>query len=200
MTKKEFIELFWVKMNGGSPDMDIVKKYPKPYIDKFIMLGMNAVMFDVFKDVDNYDTYAKWYPNIDVSKRSDGLYESTLPVSLVQTKLTNNSVLRVTMTNDFVTDKFLYAGVNKGMSHIRQGTAGRMGIILYNVNDNKVVYLNHDSKIPSVNMFLIRPFEDYGDNDDLQIPQGQEDNLLTFVTKWIISNIDPNTNNSNADM
>jgi hypothetical protein len=198
MTKKEIVEWFWIKLNGGRYDTDIMKKYPRPYIEKIIEMALDAAMANVLNDYKNYDFYGKWYNNVSVSVGASGFYYSDLPIKAPQLKL-RNQVIKITATEDFDSLEFLWADVQSSSALNRGGTTARNGIIPYNTHNNMVTYyVNPDRDY--VRMFLVTPFSELDDDDPFNIPAGQEDFVLTFVIKHLQTIVDPDTNNAKAEI
>jgi len=198
MTKKETVEWFWIKLNGGRYDTDIMKKYPRPYVEKAIEMALDAAMANVLNDYKNYDFYGKWFTNISVTAGANGFYYSDLPVKAAQFKL-RNSVIKITATQDFDSLEFLWSDVQSSSSLNREGTTARNNIIPYNVHNNMVTYYVNPDK-DYVRMFIVTPFSELNDEDTFSIPSGQEDFVLSFVMKHLQTIEDPDTNNGKTEI
>lgn len=201
MTKNELIELVQTNINGGQFNLDIWKKAHPLIVEKYLSLALNAAMFNAFKKTpSNYELYSKWVNNLSIYSEGDRYYVD-LPISVAQNTTRGNNVIKIAYTDDDNKLTFLPASVVHGSALYRLGTLGRHGIIVYTQQDNKVWFKNLDKDIENVDICVIRPFEDYDENEEIGIPAGQEDFVMSFILKYFQSQ-KPNThttdNNSNS--
>ena len=185
MTKQEFINLILTRINGGSFTLDAWKKAHPKIIQSYVELALNGVFIKLFKDEGNYDLYCRWYEDIDVTQGIMGLFESELPVDVLQNNLKGNSVKRIVPIGDWKSYTFMPSVSTEAASISRLGTTVRNSVVPYSVTDNKVMYYKKNLQVEKVNILMIKPVSEYDKDDSLPIPAGSEEYVLTFVLKFL---------------
>lgn len=187
MTKREFINMILTTINGGSFHQDVFKKVHPKVLESYIELGLNDIMFNIFKDTRNYELYAKWYESIPIKKYIMGLYSCEYPSALMQTVTKSNSVIRIVPTEEFDSTMFMPSTATEAAQISRLGTGGRNSVVPYVTLKEHIEFYNHNKNISEVNILAFKPINEYNSSDDLPIPAGSGEALLQFVLKYAIS-------------
>jgi hypothetical protein len=189
MTKRQLIELVIKQVNGGSETMDAWKKTHPLVVEKYINMAFNTIFYTTFrKDSSNFELYSKNYYDIAVIEdESTGEYYAILPIPPVQLPDKSDSVRNITLTDDELSVKFLPIGFNMSRALRRLGTTDRLKVITFSQNGERVNFHDHDPEIEKVNMFLVRSFESFADNENIPVPSGQDNNLFKEIINYFMA-------------
>ncbi len=174
MTKSQFIELVRRYMSGGNLNDDLAQRYGEGVISKLIELAYNEMVYLSFKNAYNtkdyspLDIYTKSY-NIDVSYNNDRKhYYSTLPVSVINLP-DNNGIQKITYLEDDTTEfKYLPALYSSAFSKLEASKL--TDAVYYKIEGDKIIYKNLDNAIIKVLIYLIVPFDEFEDDENISLP------------------------------
>lgn len=182
MTKLQLIEIIKRRLTGdGFAIHDRV-------IEKFITLAINTAYYQLSIKNKTLDIHTKTYDDIPIQYDSHtNQYYCTLPTqisnlpgagagihSIFSTKKRN---VKFVPTTHEAASVFADLEVNSFCDEI--GYRYHHGVVEFSQEDRNI------HKIPTVSMELIRPFEDYDDDEEVFMPTGGDEIILKTVLQMI---------------
>jgi hypothetical protein len=182
MIKAKYIELVKQSVFSGTPTVDRLSQADPRRVELDIASALNTLFFQTFKkNPSNLDRYSKPYLNVAVSyEASTQTYYSILPAKVIQYPVCGDGIWNInTMTGQDVTfapiqanDKeLLYGGEFDSIDDV----------IGYSLSGSRVNYYNFDSIITAVKMDLVVDFTEWGMDEDVPIPSGQDLEVLNII-------------------
>jgi hypothetical protein len=182
MIKAKYIELVKVNVFGGKSTVDRLHIADPRRIELDISAALNTLFFKTFKkDPSNLDRYSKPYLNVPVQYESTTqTYYSILPAKVIQYPVVGDGIWNInTMLGKDVT----FAPVQMGNKEFLFESEWKEidDVIGYSLSGNRVDYFNFDPIITAVKMDLVVDFTEWGMDEDVPIPSGQDLEVLNIV-------------------
>lgn len=208
MTKKEMIDLVIDYLSGGSTPQELKGKFHPKVIEKYIDLGFSSYIRNFFfenkkfTDFSEFDQYTKTYPQVQVyyDKFRDRLY-SELPSPLIQ--LPDNVSIRLIAPPEAEHLAFSYIKNTSLFIHNYLDSFYIDNTPSYFVEGQKVFYDKLSKDVKFVLMKLIVPLSSYDEDEEVNMPMGQEGTVLEHIIKFLLGkwNIpEKGTNNNNSNI
>lgn len=180
MIKEKIIQL--------TADM-VGEKYALRTVAYHVENAFNTIVGQLFNtDPDQHNFYCKPF---DASvTRERGLTYATLPKPVIQTP-DNGKGVRM------VTDK---EGLNEfypvPQSALRSSADATelAEFVWYTPKTDRVEFKNLPKVVETVTMWLVLPFAEWGDHDDIPLPSGVADNIIMLAAQTFSGNTDGQTN------
>ena len=168
----------------------------------------NQMLGDLtIKGYKNLSPYTKLYKNVAISlDASIGAYYSELPVDISPLVDVKSGVRGISPM----------IGTNVQFAPLDREKLGIIGNLLVSQVSTKIGYtiginslgkitvdyfgMNTDNVISEVKMYLLIPFEAYGDQEEVHIPAGQDKILLDYVVKFLSGSPQKDLKNSASEM
>lgn len=188
MIKKiALIELIKYRVKGKTTnDNDIDNRMVSYYIGR----AFNQLLYETFrKDFDNLDSYLRTYINIDVKEEvGTEIKYSELPAPIIQFPLVADGIRNI-QTMKGTSLEFVPMS-NDELSLIDNLDVNNIDdVIGYAFKNGRIEYKGMTNEIldgGGVRMDLVIPFEAYSDDDDIQIPSGQDERLFQIVVNSLL--------------
>lgn len=181
--------------------IDKTAKYHDKVLDSWIERVCNQIMHDAFsKDLTNYSFYERQYEDVAVVKTGDIPY-SLLPAKIVQLPDRSEGVRRI-KTTDSIGNSLEFVPIS--MDDVELYGAIEVGIIdttiAYDVKQDRVYYWGDMSSIDSVDMWLVRPFSAYDDDEEFVIPSGKDGDFFNMIVQIAMGKEPVDLLNNNSDI
>jgi len=159
------------------------------------------------KGYKNLSLFTKLYKNVEVVKDTDlGTYYSLLPVDISFLPDIKSGVRSVSPVNDSTSE---FMPLNREKISIifnadKNGIDTSIGYLV-GINENSEISIeyfgmNDNNVINPVKMYLIRPFEDYDDMEDVHIPVGEDQALIALTIKILSGQPQKDLKNSSSEI
>jgi hypothetical protein len=190
MTARQYIELIQKALSSilTLDDVDLHEEYVRLFVGR----AYNQIVCDlVSKGFKDLDLFCKLYKGISIEQDTDTeIYYSLLPVDISPLPNVKSGVRSVGPTNSPIDYVPLSREKLSIYSQLSVSTvSSRIG---YTVGKNDSGKLTVDyfgmsvgNEPTSVKMYLLIPFEAYKDTDIINIPAGQDQNILNLVVKFM---------------
>ena len=191
MTKKDLIEQL-TDVKNRIPTLRDKDIHPKVF-EQIISRVFNQLVCDLStKGIKNFQLLTRLFVNVAVQQDSNtDLYYSTLPIDIshlpdIRTgvrnvaPMTDNSVEFHPIDRNRITGRFnqTTSQISKEIFYVSgQDYAGNLTVDYIGMNSN--------NEVSTVKMYLILPFEAYGEDDQVHLPGGQDAILIENVMKII---------------
>jgi hypothetical protein len=182
MIKSKYIELVKSSIFGGKATVDRIHVADPRKIELDITSALNTIFFKIFKkDPSNLDRYSKSYLNVAVQyEASTQTYYSILPAKVIQYPVVGDGIWNInTMTGQDVTFNPIQMGNKEFLFESEWKDID--DVIGYSLSGSRVDYFNFDPIITAVKMDLIVDFTEWGMDEDVPIPSGQDLEVLNIV-------------------
>jgi len=179
----------WLDFYGRRyPDTNDNPKYLSAVVER----ALTTILAFVFRnDTANWDLYAKSFPSIAVELDAYGNYYSTVPVRIIQLPGSQESVLRITATEDPLTIIFVPVPKDSWSSFALLDVDKVSKYIPFSVTNNRVEYAKKPP-VTVVTMDVVRAFMDYADDEEVSIPAGHEQEFEQMVQTMLTGTPPPN--------
>ena len=204
MTKSQIIELVRGYLAGGSATGDILHKIDPRRLTLYIDAAFRDVVFEVYKtNTQGLSLYTRTYDGIAVVQ--DGttdVFTSILPAATIQLSGVASGIRRISLDSgvnlEFVP---VDAEIAESISMLDVSDVNINNVVGYYPRDNKLVeYLNFPAgyAAETLRMDLVIPFTEYGSDDEVSLPSGQNLNLITAVVKLLTGRSEVDLLNDNT--
>lgn len=185
MTKAELIALVIDRLGGDK------QKYHPNVVTKWISMAFNTIYYTTFrKDLGNLDLYSKTYDNVPVLKDSDrDKYYCNFPAPIVQLPDSAEGVRNIHLKKDrslkFVPVTISSATVFDGLDvRIVDPTIG------YVITNGRIEFEDNDVlQYETLSMRIVRPFEDYDDDETVYIPSGTDEQFMELIVNVLMGQV-----------
>lgn len=186
MKKNEFIEIVKGILTSGDDNPDLQEKYHENRINLVASLAFSNAIYEVFRNqLDEKDLYTRDYTVDVLYDETYDEYYSTLPATVMQLPM-NAGIHKISP----VKEKWSFNPINRlsedVFAELEVGQVDKNPS--YYLTSTRVTYQYYDWKnkhIQKVRMSLVPPLDEYADEDDLIIPAGKEDLLLSFTVQTL---------------
>ncbi len=194
MKKYQYPELIQNRLGGGSATADVKERYRAGVIQYWVGMAFDDMIVRIFQNSVNpsqsdLDLYTKLYPVTSINS-ADGTGKKYVQIPTVQKALLqipNNKAIRHIWTTETTPRECLYREM--GMSSVY----GLLEVDTYLTNPRyeimgKNIYF--DSKIglaTGVNIYMIVPYSEFDDMDDLPAPLENNPTIMDFVFEKMIN-------------
>ena len=178
MTKEILVDLVHIRLN---------ERFHKKTIEYNIGRAWNQLMYDTFrKNPDDLDLYAKQYTASVSDDATTAAEYITMPAAFVQLP-DDEHIRRISPLQDTT-------NVFDPVSIASQSRFNNLDVSLiserpttYIVKHNRVEFddLAADVKAAGVLIDLVVAFEEYDDDDNVNIPSGKDETLINLVTQFL---------------
>lgn len=182
MLKNKIIELVRANVFGGSATADRLYLADERRVELDIAAALNTLFFQIFKkEPSNLDRYAKTYLNVSVSyEASTQTYYSILPAKVIQYPTVGDGIWNI---NTMQGRDVQFAPITTNDSELLYGNEFNEldDVIGYTLSGSRVNYYNFDPIITQVKMDLVVDFTEWGRNEDVPIPSGQDMEIINII-------------------
>jgi len=188
MTKEELIRLIQDRMG------DDKQKYHPNVLNKLISMAFNTMFYQTFRaDLGNLDLYSKQFNDVPVLLDNDiKRYYCEYPCPIVQLpdpdEGMRNIHQKVERTN-LAKAQLMFVPVTISSATVFDGLdVNRVDhMIMYVVTNNRVEFeeSNLIIDIPTVSMRVVRPLEEYDDDETIYIPSGADTKLMELMIGFL---------------
>lgn len=201
MRKDKLIELVRSNIFGGSVTADRLYIADPRRVELDIAAAINTLFFKIFKkEPSNLDRYSKPYLNVAVSyEASTHIYYSILPAKVIQYPVVGDGIWNInTMTGRDIS--FVPIEMNNQELLFENEFNSMDDVIGYSLSGSRVNYYNFDPIITAVKMDLVVDFTEWGMDEDIPVPSGQDLEIVNIIRQMY--NIKPvdKLNNQNPDL
>lgn len=178
--KKALIELVRHRVSGEY-EAKQMGKVGDQMLAFYIGRAFNQLLIEVFrKNLANFDPYTKTYLSVAISQESStDIYYSDLPAPVIQLPRVGDGIMRISgMKSESVEFTPISNGVLQNLPGLEVDLID--DIIGYTFKNGRIEYQGMTSTVASgtVKMELVIPFEEYDEDDYVQIPTGSDEALL----------------------
>lgn len=156
-------------------------------IEFHIARAYNQIIYQTFRlDPNNLDLYSKTYKDVAIVKDDDtNIYYSVLPAAIVQLPDVQDGVRRVSPMK--TNDRVVFFPVPRDSWDVFETLDVQLTDdgIGYSVTNLRVEYDHKDSDVDTVKMDLVIDFAEYDEEDEVNIPSGQDAQLISIVEQFI---------------
>jgi len=199
-------------VQGALRRIDKTAKFHDELIDKAIEASFNQFLYDIYrKDPRDLDIYTKEYGTevalAVTENESTEEYYTNLPAAYVSLPEKNSGV-RYVVGHDR-DHRVLYPMSNREMllartSHIGTSTSDDgepYSRSFYAVQGSKLIYfqVNSDLVAAGVRVGIVVPFSAYADEEDLNVPFGQDDKIFVSVLQKLVQQQPVDQRDNNKD-
>lgn len=182
MLKNKIIELVKANVFGGSATADRLYLADERRVELDIAAALNTLFFQIFKkEPSNLDRYAKTYLNVSVNyEASTQTYYSILPAKVIQYPTVGDGIWNI---NTMQGRDVQFAPITTNDSELLYGNEFNEldDVIGYTLSGSRVNYYNFDPIITQVKMDLVVDFTEWGRNEDVPIPSGQDMEIINII-------------------
>jgi hypothetical protein len=182
MIKNKYIELVKVNVFGGKATVDRLHVADPRRIELDIAAALNTLFFKTFKkDPSNLDRYSKPYLNVAVQyESSTHTYYSILPAKVIQYPVVGDGIWNI---NTMLGQDITFVPIQMGFKEFLFESEWKQidDVIGYSLSGSRVDYFNFDPMITAVKMDLVVDFTEWGMDEDVPIPSGQDLEVLNIV-------------------
>jgi len=190
--KKALIELVRHRVIGEYQAKNMGKMGDQ-MLAAYIGRAFNSLLLEVFRaNLSNFDPYTKEYTEVDIEQDSKtNVYYSELPAPVIQLPRIGDGIMHIAgMTSSSVE----YVPMTNGQLKLIDGLEVDQidDVIGYVFKNGRIEYYGMSATIVSgqVRMLLVIPFEEYAEDDYVQIPTGSDDMLIKKVLELIMGTPD----------
>jgi hypothetical protein len=201
ITKKELIELVRHRVNGEFQAKQL-GKVGDQMLAYYIGRAFNQMLIEVFRrNLANFDPYTKEYTGIAISQdETTNVYYSTLPAPVVQLPRIGDGVLQVSGDTSASLE---FVPITNNCLQVKDGLDVDTidDVVGYCFKNGRIEYQGITNTIAegTVRMLLVIPFEEYLEDDYVQIPTGTDEALIRSVIDLLIGTPDADrANNANS--
>ena len=179
MTKEQLIDLIRERL----PDNI---EWHEGIIEKNISMAFNQIFYDTFrKDSANLDLYCKTYLQDVLYEENTDTYYSVLPVvSIVQFPDPADGVRRIQREKGIGVEFIPITG-NMGIVSDDDEILAQSEIIGYRVTNGRIEYRWMNPRITKVKMDVVRTFESYDWTEQIYIPSGKDEQLISLIINFL---------------
>lgn len=192
MIKEEFIRLIQDRLGGDE------QKYHPNVVNKWISMGFNTIYYQTFrKDLGNLDLYSKQFNDVQVLKDPDtDKYYCEFPCPIVQLPDPAEGVRNIHQKKERAFGhgaSLMFVPVTISSAVAFDGLDVNMvdSMIMYVVTNNRIEF--EDSSlivdVPTVSMRVVRPFEEYADDEVIYIPSGTDTQLVELIVNFLLGQV-----------
>lgn len=167
MKKVELIESYNKKLE---------RKYHPDTLAIYMGMAFNTIIYETFrKSMGNLDLYSKKFTaSVDYNEDED-FYYSLLPKPIIQLPGAGDGV-RAIKTQKGKKVEFIPVGSTLQSVHEHLEISQVPGPVPYTVMDNMIIYSKKNGiyNVDTVYMWLVIPFNEYDDLDEINIPSGKD--------------------------
>jgi hypothetical protein len=182
MIKSKFISLIRGNIFGGSATVDRLYLADERRIELDIAAALNTLFYQTFKkDPSNLDRYSKPYLNVPVSyEASTQTYYSILPAKVIQYPICGDGIWNI---NTMLGKDLTFAPIQMGDKEFLFDNefSSLDDVIGYSLSGSRVDYFNFDPIITAVKMDLVVDFTEWGMDEDVPIPSGQDMEVVNII-------------------
>lgn len=197
--KKALIELVRHRISGEY-EAKQQGKVGDQMLAYYIGRAFNSLLLEVFRrNLSNFDPYIKEYQSVAISQDSNtNVYYSALPAPVVQLPRIGDGIIRISgMTSNSVE----YVPMTNGMLQNIEGLEVDIidDVVGYVFKNGRIEYQGMTATLAAgtVKMELIIPFEEYDNDDYVQIPTGSDELLIQRVISLLTGMPDADKVNDN---
>ena len=190
--KKALIELVRHRVVGEYQAKQM-GKVGDQMIAAYIGRAFNSLLLDVFRaNFANFDPYTKEYTGVAINQDSTtNIYYSTLPAPVIQLPRIGDGIMHIAGATS---ESVEFVPMTNGMLQNIEGLEVDQidDVIGYVFKHGRVEYQGMSTAIAAgtVRMSLVIPFEEYDEDDLVQIPTGSDDILIKKVLELIMGTPD----------
>ena len=192
MSKKELIELILDRLSGGDAPQEVRGRYHPEIISKHIGMAYRTLV----SYTDNLDSYSKSYitsVSLDIEREQ---YYSDLTASIVILP-ENAGIKQISPVKDQATS-FIPIGLASYPVFSELEVSKVDDVPAFSLEGSKVYYTWMKEDITSVLMKLVVEFDEYDDDDDINILAGKEENIFQIVVNNLMGKPLEDLKNDNA--
>ena len=188
MTKEEFIRLIQDRLG------DDKQKYHPNVLNKWISMAFNTIFYQTFrKDLGNLDLYSKQFNDVPVLHDADtDKYYCEFPCPIVQLPDPAEGVRNIHQkiqrdSHNGATLMFVPVTISSAMVFDGLDVNQVDHMIMYVVTNNRIEFEESSLivDVPSVSMRVVRPLEEYDDEETIYIPSGVDTQLTEMILNFL---------------
>lgn len=186
--KKALIELVRHRVTGEY-EAKQMGKVGDQMLAYYIGRAFNSLLIEVFRqNMANFDPYTKTYLSIDIEKESlTDIYYSELPAPVIQLPRIGDGIMRI---SGMKSKSVEFVPMSNGQLQNIDGLEIDLidDVMGYVFKNGRIEYYGMTSTIAddTVKVELVIPFEEYEEDDYVQIPTGSDEALIRRVIELLI--------------
>jgi hypothetical protein len=195
MDKRSWLDLYGTRY----PEFNSHPQYLAAQIER----AFNVILAYAFRnDYSNFDLYTKGYPDVEVSQDAYGTWHAEMPLNdvggrirIVQLPDAAEGVRRITAIKDQKTVVFVPIPKDAWSTFFLLEVNKVSKYTPYSITNNRVEFAK-EPPVPTVTLDIVRAFMDYGDNEDIPVPAGHEQEFEQLIASFIQGTPPPNKLNA----
>jgi len=186
--KKALIELVRHRVTGEY-EAKQMGKVGDQMLAYYIGRAFNSLLIEVFRqNLSNFDPYTKTYLSVAIAQEAlTEIYYSALPAPVIQLPRMGDGIMRV---SGMKSKSVEFVPMSNGQLQNIEGLEVDLidDVVGYIFKNGRIEYQGMTATIASgtVKMELVIPFEEYGEDDYLQIPTGSDEALIRRVIELLM--------------
>lgn len=187
MEKRQLIELVQKYLGGGSAPPDVRKKYSKGVLDLHVGMVFNDYLVRIFQntgDINNLNSYSKWYLNCSIS--ADSVISKTyINIPSVNTskilQLPNDLAIREVYLNSTPKVKCNYRpnGADPVYSQLEVNTY--LSAPSYSLIGQRIYFGKTTGATTTATVLMAAPWIEYATDEDVPVPFENDQSLFDII-------------------